>query len=224
MKFSIFTAENILYIFYGHVFVMLSDMELNAHELASLTQSFRALLDEENGKLSAYLTAFIRYILDTVTPTDFSRCRFLQILFLAQNGNYSYLLRSAICKNHKETGTHSRAKSRSKNLSKNQFDCMARKRKQKYGSEVIVLPMFPGNIKKLETKLGTTLEKYSKKERFMYEMKHQLNNLNFDHNVNKTFVEMWGKNQGAIKTMKHYLREKAVEAQRMAEVQKEVCV
>ena len=203
---------------------MLSDLESHAHELASHVQRFRALLGEENGKLSAYLAAFIRKILDSVTPTDFSRWRLLQILFLAQNGDYSYLSRSAVCKNHKDTGTQIRAKTRPKKLTKNQFDCMARKRKQKYGSEVIVLPMFPGNIKKLETKLGTTLEKYSKKERFMYEMKHQLNNRNFDHNVNKTFVEIWGKNQSAIKTMKHYLRERAVEAQRMAEVQKEVCV
>ena len=209
--------------FLKHIFSDFADWESNAEELASHTQSFRAILDSDDERLSSYLTAFIRNILGSVTPTDFSRCRLLKILFLAQNGDFSFLSRSAICNNDKDSAVANKAKSRSNKLTQNQYDCMMRKRKQKYDSEVVQLPMFPGNIKKLETKLGSNLVSYSKKERFIYEMKHQLNNRSFNNNVNMTYIEVWSKNKGAIKSIKSCLRQKAIEAQRLAEIQKEVC-
>lgn len=197
------------------------DWQSNREELANHTRCFRAILDSEEKTLSSYLTAFIRNVLDSVTPTDFSRCRLLKILFLAQNGDFSFLSRSAICKNNNETDDQKKAKQANK-LTKNQFDCMIRKKKKKLDSEVVELPLFPGNIKKLESKLGSNLVSYSKKERFIYEMKHELNNRNFNGSVNTTYIEIWSNNKGALLSVKSCLRQKALEAQRWAEIEKEV--
>lgn len=197
------------------------DWEPDQEELAEYASHFRAILQTQEWKLSSHLSAFIKNILDSVTPTDYSRCRLLKILFLAQQGDFSFLTRTAICKNNVETTNVKKVKPVSNKLTQKQFEIMERKKKKKLDSEVVELPMFPGNIKKLETKLGSDLVKFSKKERFFYEMKHQLNNRSFNNDVNTTYIEIWSRNPGAIKSVASCLKQKATEAQEMAETIKE---
>ena len=153
-----------------------------------------------------------------MTPTDFSRCRLLKILCLAEKGDFSFLSRCAISKN----STEKKIKPKSNKITQKQFECLIRKKRSKLYSEIIELHMFPGNMKKLETRLGISLGNYSKKERFIYEMRHKRNNTNFNNNVNKTYIQIWGKNRDTINLVKKCLIQKAREAQQQAECEREV--
>ena len=172
--------------------------------------------------MSPYLAAFIKNILDSVTATDCSRCRFLNILFLAQKGDFSLLTRQAICKNSVEIVDIKKPKRKPNKLTQKQYDIIMRKKRKRMESEVVELPMFPGNIKRLEANLGSNLADYSKERRFIYELKYRLNNRCFDSNVNKTYIQIWYKTPDVLRSIKACLIQKARTAQLQAQRDKEV--
>ena len=196
---------------------VVSDWKPDREELAKHLSCFRTLLGTQELKLSLHLFVFMKDILDSVTPADYSRCRLLKILFLAQQGDFSFLTRAGIRKNNM-TDNIAKLKPKSTKLTKKQFDKMMRKKKRKWDSEVVELLILPGNIGKLETLLGSDLLTFSKQERFIYELKHQLNNNSFNNDVSKTFVEIWTRDPGNRKSVASYLRQAAVATEEMDDI------
>ena len=202
----------------------ISDWEPDQLKLSECISYFRTMLETENHNVPSILVTFIKNLIDSVIPTDCSKCRLLNILYLTHKGDFSFLTREAICKNCTESVQAVKPKRRPKPLTQQQYDYIIRKKRKKMDSEVVTLSMFPGNIKKFETKLGASLADYSKKEGFIYELKHRRNNRCFDDNVNKTYIQIWSNTRPHLYSIKCVFIQKAIEAQRQMQVEKEVSV
>ena len=203
-------------------FPLISDWQPDQEKLAEYVSYFRTLLKTNEHTVPVTLVPFIKNILGTVTPSDYSRCRLLEILFLAQNDDFSLLTRLAICRNMVDGVELSKIKRKTNPFTEKQFELMMKKKKRKMDSEVIELPMYPGHVKQLDSKLDSSLVEYSKKEQFVFELKYGLNRGSFTNSVDKTYIQIWGTDPGAIQSVKTHLIRKAREVQEQALCEHEV--
>ena len=77
-------------------FILVSEWQPDDTQLSEHVLYLQSMLQTNKQKLSKFLVEILKNVLETVNPYDYSRCRLLQILFLAQYDNFLLLTRSAI--------------------------------------------------------------------------------------------------------------------------------
>ena len=211
---------------YIDIISFVSDLQLCKDKISESVNYFKNLLQSHEQTMSISLAAFIKSTLDCVGMVDYSRLRFLQILFMAKNGDFSLLTLGAICRNYVEAEADNlkKIKQKTDKFTEKQYDLMMRKKRRKMWTELIELPMFPGHFKKLNVKIGSSFADYSKQERFIFQLNYPLNHGSFRNGVEKTFINIWSKEVDAIDDLKKYLCPKAEEVQAEALMEHEVWI
>ena len=196
--------------------ILFSDWQPNEEELTEHVICFRAILQNQDQSISSHLTIFVNSILDTVTAADYSKCCLLKILLLAQNGDLSFFTRQTISNNIVKSVELNKKEETPPKVSEKQYEYMMQKTNKGMEPEVVEISVFPRSVKKLERKLGSNHVNYSKKGRFIYEIKHQINKRNFNDNVN-IYTEIWSKHCSALHSVESCLKQIAMETQQQAE-------
>ena len=173
------------------------------------------MLQTNNNKLSNFLVSYLKKVLEAVkfNPSDYSRCRLLQILFLAHYDNYVLLTRSAI----KENAVFSFDTEVLKD-----YQEFRQKEKMKDGALKLTKNMFktsnPG-IRHISASddghcsqssfadAHKCHDSHSKKENVICTLNGFTTKRNFDNNMKRAYADVRMNNPGSVRSLRSVLKQ-----------------
>lgn len=194
---------------------MLAGILPESGSLLGYKENLEKILEQEKNVLPRSLIIFIEKCLNTGTGSDYSLGQMIILLVKAKRGDYSMLSRAALSTNSKlSEKEQQRNINRNKKLTPSQIEIIISKKKKRLNSEVIKLPVFPGNFPKMKTD-------FVKENKGFIQLQYDLNNQSFAENKIETYVRVWG-DPANLKTLNQRLIEEAKVVQKQVDNERRV--
>lgn len=183
--------------------------------LLSYKETLEKILEKQRSILPKSLIMLIEKCLNTGTASDYSLGQMITILVKAKHGDYSMLSRATLSTNSKLSEKElQRSINRNKKLTPSQVEIIISKKKKKLKSDLIKLPVFPGNFPKMKTD-------FVKENKGFIQLQYDLNNQSFAENKIETYVKVWG-DPANLKTLNQRLIEEAKVVQKQVDNERRV--
>lgn len=184
-------------------------------QLSEHVQNLQNMLQTNTQKLSKFLVEVLKTVLETVNPSDYSRCRLLQILFLAQYGNFVLLTRSAIRENavacfdtevlkeYQEYREKEKLKDRALQMTSKMFKFSNPEMRHISSSE----DDHCDHSSYTDAHEFDLNDSHSKKGNLICALNRFTTKRNFDNNVNRSHIDIRRSNPGAVRALRSVLKQ-----------------
>ena len=159
--------------------------------------------------------------LERASTSDVSLFYLMRVLMEAKGDNFNHLTRQAVSSNYVPLTIEKN--SGPTKLSATQKLMIERRRKRKMNSVVVPLAMYPGNFRRMESELGSTMNTFATNNKGYAKLENDMNTKNMAEKKAVTYVRIWGNPEG-IQTLQDRFRAAARKAQQKMDAERVVSV